>query len=83
MRRHPIAIRPAAVFCSHATFIRRLPAIVARSSAFASPSSTSFIQYLELEAICQHQRLGAAVRAARQELQRPPPLFAQLLMRWC
>jgi hypothetical protein len=35
-------------------------------------------QHCDIEAMCQYDRLGAAVRAAREELQRPPLLVSQL-----
>jgi hypothetical protein len=68
--------KPADVYVSQpgggdrqTTFMRRLPAIVSRASTFARPVERQ--QHREIEAVCQRNRLGAAVRAARQELQRP------------
>jgi hypothetical protein len=56
------------VICSQKTFMRRLPAIVSRASMFANPSK----EHREMEAVRHQNRLGAPVRAARQELESSP-----------
>ena len=64
------ARRPAPVICNRTTSIDRPPARTDSGAALAKPSRTNWASISILKAVRQHDRLGAAARAAGKQFER-------------